>query len=264
MYHLPLLYDIAFSYRDYPAEVNALTAWYEHAKGKGKRPASVLELAAGPADHAVEFARRGARAAALDLAPSMCEYARKNAAKNGVELAVHCADMIDFAIADRFDLAITMVSSLEHVYTVDDMARHLRSVARHLAPEGLYIVELPHPIDYLGEDLARAGSHWTQERDGITVETTWGHHDVDPYDPITQIVEASVEMRVRGPEGEEVHRDLVRMKNWTACEFEAVVKLSGAFELAARHGAFKADAPFDNTRESWRMICVMRKLEAAR
>lgn len=257
MYEKPLLYDIAFGYRDFRKEVDLLEAWCRRASGEG-RPRSVLELAAGPADHAIEFAARGARATALDLSPAMCEYARRKAAARGVEVDVHCGDMLDFRLGRRFDLAILMISSAAHIYTLEAMVRHLRSIAAHLVPRGAYILEMPHPADLFGRD-PRATRTWTAERDGIAVETRWGSPD-DPFDPIAQIVEARVEMRVRKGEAEEVYVDRCRMREWTATELEAAVRLSGAFDFAERHGAFALDAPFDSSKESWRMISVLVKV----
>jgi hypothetical protein len=120
---------------------------------------------------------------------------------------------------------------------------------------------MPHPRDTVvvpaGE---RAGRSWTETRDGIEVETRWGLPD-DPFDPIAQIRTESVETRVRAPgRPEEVHRTKVRMREWTATEMEAVIRLSGAFEIAERHGRFERDAPFDDAPGSWRMILVLRKL----
>ena len=62
-------YEVAFSFRDLPSEVDTLVTWYRrHGKDHLKR---VLELAAGPGDHALELARRGLDVTALDLNPSM-------------------------------------------------------------------------------------------------------------------------------------------------------------------------------------------------
>jgi SAM-dependent methyltransferase len=273
MYDAPLIYDIAFSYRDFRHEMDCLLGWAARAAG-GRAPRSFLELAAGPADHAIEAARRGLRAAALDLSPAMCAYARERAARAGVSLEVHEGDMIDLALPDAalpvapeggargFDLAATMISSLAHVPTPAAMVRHLRAVARRLAPGGVYIVEQPHPADFL-EGKPRVLTNWTTERDGITVETEWGR-DGDPYDPITQTLEATVEMRVRGRHaGEERRVEVVRMKEWTATEMEACLLAAGVLEIAARHGDFALDAPFDSSPASWRMISVLRRPGAA-
>lgn len=260
VYDKPLLYDIAFSYRDYPSEVDALIAWYARVSGTGRPPRSFLELAAGPADHAIELARRGAEATALDLAPAMCEYAAQKSAALGAPVAVACADMIDFALAPRFELAALMINSIAHVYDLDDLVKHLQSVARHLDEGGVYVIEVQHPADFVGRGARPGGTSkpWTVERYGLEVCTRWGTPD-DPYDPIRQVFEANVELRVRGPEGEEILHERVPMRDWTRTELEAGIRLSGAFELAEIHGALEADTPFDASPESWRMVLVLRR-----
>src|SRR6266478_5249084 len=56
IYDEPEFYEVACAYRDVPAEVDALLRW----SGKHHEPPrSVLELAAGPAGHARNLARRG-------------------------------------------------------------------------------------------------------------------------------------------------------------------------------------------------------------
>src|SRR5579859_66625 len=115
IYDEPELYELACAYREVPAEVNALVAWCDgHLVGTGG-VSSVLELAAGPAEHAREFARRGVRAAALDASAAMCAYAASRAKADGVPLEVVEGDMRDFRIVAAggapasFDLAITML-----------------------------------------------------------------------------------------------------------------------------------------------------------
>ena len=49
-------YDIAFAYRDFAEECDFLIR--AAALHLGRDPSSVLELAAGPANHAIELARR--------------------------------------------------------------------------------------------------------------------------------------------------------------------------------------------------------------
>src|SRR6201985_1364812 len=100
IYDEPEYYEAACAYRDVPAEVDALLRW----SGKHHRaPRSVLELAAGPAEHARTLARRDLEATALDLNPAMCARARDLAAAAGVPLTVVQADMRDFSLPGRFD-----------------------------------------------------------------------------------------------------------------------------------------------------------------
>ena len=143
IYDEPELYEAACSYRDVPVEVDALLRW----SGKYRDPAaaplrSVLELAAGPAEHARALARRGLDATTVDLSAAMCARARDLAAADATRLTVVQADMREFGLGRQFDLAITMLNSLCHLLTLDDMLRHLTAVGRHLDRNGLYIMEL--------------------------------------------------------------------------------------------------------------------------
>jgi ubiquinone/menaquinone biosynthesis C-methylase UbiE len=101
-------YEVAFSYRDVPTEVDTLVGW--HRRHAAVPLGRVLELAAGPADHALEFARRGIVATALDLNPSMCHRAEQRARSAQLPLAVVCADMTDFTLDGSYDLALLMLA----------------------------------------------------------------------------------------------------------------------------------------------------------
>src|SRR5580693_9218643 len=206
IYQEPELYQLACAYRDVPAEATALLAWVDkHAKvapasagaGAGAGGAdgdrSVLELAAGPAEHARELARRGLRSTALDFSPAMCAYAAGQAKAAGLELNVVEADMRDFRIAGpdggqaRFDLAITMLNSVCHLFTLDDLVSHLSAVAAHQAPGALYIVELAHPADFFSS-AQRTSSEWTVDVGGVHARVRWGGRN-DQIDPLTQITD---------------------------------------------------------------------------
>jgi SAM-dependent methyltransferase len=138
IYDAALGYEIAFSYRDVAAEVDALLRW------RGNRPTAVLEVAAGPAAHAIECARGGMRATALDLSVAMCERAVANATAAGVTLNVINADMRDFETSYGVDLAFCMISSISHIPTLDDLVAHLTAVRASLNPGGYYVIEGSH------------------------------------------------------------------------------------------------------------------------
>src|SRR5258708_28705785 len=100
IYDLALGYEIAFSYRDVPGEIDALV------RMAGREPQAVVELAAGPAEHAVECAKRGWRATAIDLSPTMRDRAQANAAAAAVSPDVIAADIPNFTAAAPVGLAL--------------------------------------------------------------------------------------------------------------------------------------------------------------
>jgi SAM-dependent methyltransferase len=258
IYDEPEFYEAACAYRDVPAEVNALLRWSEKHRVATAGPLrTVLELAAGPAEHARELARRGLDATALDRSPAMCARAGDLAAAAGVGLTVVQADMRDFSLPGRFDLAVTMLNSLCHLLTLDDMIQHLASVARHLVPGGVYIAELAHPADYLSAER-RTSSEWSSDVPDGTVSVRWGGGK-DEIDPITQVTRehVSVTYRKRGGAVRTV-TDLVPNRFWSATEMAAALRLAGGLVLAASYGDFDADSPVD-APDAWRMILVLRR-----
>jgi SAM-dependent methyltransferase len=258
IYDEPEFYEAACAYRDVPAEAAALLRWYaKHRALQDERPRSVLELAAGPAEHARELARRGLDATALDISAAMCARAHTMARARGVSLTVVEADMRDFSLARDFDLAITMLNSLCHLLTLDDLLQHLASVARHLAAGGVYIAEFAHPADYFAAER-RTSSEWSTELPDGTVSVRWGGRK-DEINPTTQITRehVSVTYHRRGGSVRTV-TDVVPNRFWTATELTAAIRLAGGLTVEASYGDFDADSPVD-AAEAWRMILVLRR-----
>lgn len=272
IYDEPELYQLACAYRDVQAEAGALLSWCaNHWQGsdhwqssagwQGDEGAdagrSVLELAAGPAEHALELARRGLRATALDRSRAMCGYAATRAKAAGLDLDVVEGDMRDFAIPGRFDLAITMLNSVCHLFTLDDLIDHLTAVAAHLVPGGLYIAELAHPADYLAP-VPRTSSEWTIEKDGLRAEVRWGGHQ-DRIDPVTQITPEHMSITAHAADGTvRTVSDVVPNRFWTATELTAAIRLAGGFAVAGTYGDFDTTTMLDDPT-AWRMIMVLRR-----
>jgi SAM-dependent methyltransferase len=246
IYDLALGYEIAFSYRDVPAEVDALV------RMAGREPTAVLELAAGPAEHAIECAKRGWQSTAIDLAPSMRERARANATTAGVALDVIAADMRDFTVAEPVDLAFCMISSISYVLTLDDMITHLSAVRRALTPGGCYIIEGSHPTEQFGAKATQAS--WTCTRDGIEATLAWGA-DGDTIDPITQVTPLHVTLSMSGPAGTESITSIEQDRFWTRDEMRAAARLAG-MRVDGEFGDFDGGALDDP--DAWRMIHVLR------
>lgn len=255
VYDQARLYDVAFSFRDIGAECDALTTLVQ--RHLGHAPRSVLELAAGPARHAREFSRRGLRATALDLFPAMVDYALARAREDGVLLDTVVADMTDFDLPDRYDLALLAMDSASHLLDNDAVLRHLAAVARHLAPGGLYVLEMHHPRDAFGI-ASSTTTDWTCEVDGLKVTTRWGQPG-DAFDPILQQDRVSVQVDWEGPEGRGRLEETVTQRRFTANEWDALVRASDAFETVERLGSLVPAVPFDNQKAAWRMVSVLTR-----
>jgi SAM-dependent methyltransferase len=250
-------YDVAFGFRDVAAECDTLAALVAR-HGAGQRgPAAVLELAAGPARHAREFARRSVAATALDAAPAMCDYALACAGSDGVPIKAVCADMVDFQLGQHFDLAMLLMDSASYLLDNDAVLHHLDCVAAHLADGGLYVLEMSHPRNSFGVGKSTS-TQWTSEADGLRVDMSWGG-DGDAFDPVTQIDEVTVTMSWSGADGVGQLVERARQRRITANEFDALVRCSGQFDIVEWLGSLVPPLPFSNEPAAWRMVPVLRK-----
>jgi SAM-dependent methyltransferase len=254
IYGDPEAYQLAFGYRDFSAEVDAMLSFLH---SRGAEPTRVLELAAGPADHALEFARRAIQATALDLSTEMVEFAAARARSAHVPLNAICADMTEFDLTDKFDLALLMLDSAAHLHDVDAFVGNLQSVGRALCDGGRYLLEMTHPAEFFGAP-SLTDSTWTVHEGSLTVNVAWSPSG--PVNPVTQMQLYDAAITIDdGPTRVKTISQTVQQRCWTATEFDAVVRLSGCFVIENQFGALDLETPFDRGNDSWRMVSILRK-----
>jgi SAM-dependent methyltransferase len=118
----------------------------------------ILELAAGTGRIAIPLAEAGHRVTAVDFDPAMLERARLALERAGpatagrVELVEADLLGLDRPDAGTYRLAIIGLNSLFLLSTRDAQREAIRTLARHLAPEGLAVIDVWLPD---ADDLAR-------------------------------------------------------------------------------------------------------------
>lgn len=256
----PLLYDLAFSFRDFSQEVDFLLEAAAQRSATGKPPA-VLELAAGPGRHAIEFARRGLEVVALDCEESMVELGHQRAKEAGVELQYMKADMSDFDAVPTQDgkvsLACLLLGSSCHLLTNEAIIGCFKSTASVLAKDGVFVLECPHPNEVFGVgDMT--GDAWDVERGDETLLVEWGREG-DYFDPITQVLERTVGFSMLGKDGAVLssREDIVKQRLSTAVEIDALARASG-LQVDGFYGSMDLAIPLDMEDEAFRMVVVMR------
>ena len=254
VYRRARYYDIAFR-RDVTREVDFLCDLYRLEAG---RPlSSMLDIACGPGYHARLFARRGIKTYGLDLRPEMVEFAREEAQAEQAHVEWMASDMRAFTLSQPVDLALTSYDSIDCLATNDEIVDHFRAVARNLTESGIYVFDLTHPRDC---SLWNYGEfHYTGERSGISVEIEWAVNRPEG-NPLTQIVDTELLMRVNDNGREEVFRDRARERFALPQEYIALAKLSRSLEMVRFYGDYNLDQPFDNSPGARRMIGVLRKV----
>jgi SAM-dependent methyltransferase len=128
------LYDAIYSFKDYPAEAASV-----HELVQARRPGAetLLDVACGTGAHLVELAR-WYRCVGVDLDPELLAVGRE---RLPAEVELRVVDMRDFDLGRRFDAVTCLFSSIGYVRDTRELAGAVGSMARHLEPGGVLVVE---------------------------------------------------------------------------------------------------------------------------
>jgi SAM-dependent methyltransferase len=166
-YDTPLYYDIVFAVDD--AKEGAFLAECARLHGRtrsGRRKLRALEPACGSGRLVLELAKRGFAVTGFDGSDSMLAFARERLRAADRSARLMRARLESFDVGRGFDLAHCLVSTFKYLLDEAGAHSHLRSVARALAPGGIYVLGI-HLTDYA--DRRRNRERWVARRGGTRV-----------------------------------------------------------------------------------------------
>jgi len=151
---LGLLYDHVGGYTE-----RRDIAFYVNEAARVDGP--ILEVASGTGRVLIPIARTGKRIVGVDRSRQMLDRCREKVAAEPAavrdRIALHEADMRDFAIGERFAAAIIPFRPMQHLSSIDDQLSCLDAIRRHLEPGGRLIFDVFNP------DFARIASPGYEE-----------------------------------------------------------------------------------------------------
>ena len=127
------IYDAVYSFKDYEAESRRLRELVEE---RSPGAATLLDVACGTGKH-LEQLRAWYEVSGVDLDPQLLEFAH---ARLG-DVPLSAADMASFELNRRFDAVTCLFSSIGYVGTVERLNGAVATMATHLNPGGVLIVE---------------------------------------------------------------------------------------------------------------------------
>ena len=168
---------VAAHYDDYKRgdEEDAAAFLAEYAKED-----SALEFAIGTGRIAIPLTTKGVQVDGIELSPHMLEQLR--AKPEGKNINVIIGDMSRATTNRLYPLVYLVFNTIFNLLTADDQIRCFENAARHLAPNGHFIVEtaLPHACIPPGKSDYVHTEYVGKETVAL---------DVARYDPVTQLLE---------------------------------------------------------------------------
>lgn len=240
------LYDL--SWFDYDDDVNMYAQFAMRGDGRA------LELMAGSGRVALRLAREGVRVTCLDSAPAMLARLRDrldDATRDRVRILE--ADVRDFDLGEAYDFIFCALISFEHLLTDGDALAALRCAGRHLAPGGVFVLELRTlaSVDWSGETVPLR-IEWTRA-DPETSDTVMKMSSVSASQSTQTTTTTLIHDRTPADGGTVRRRSFdATLRVWGRFEFEALLERAG-LRLAQVYGDYDLSPLADG---SDRMIVV--------
>ncbi|MBI4597781.1 MAG: methyltransferase domain-containing protein [Candidatus Omnitrophica bacterium] len=231
------------------------------ARGRPERATRVegrlLDIGCGAGRHLIELAKRGFSMTGVDLNPEMIAYVQQQAQAEDLTIAASVDDLRHLSIRGTFDAAYCVMDTFRFLLTSEEIVAHLQTVARLLAPGGLYLLDfwVPRQWDQIGNEVYQ----WEQTEGETTVRVFYLQHP-ETADPIAQTFEDELVFEVEeGGETKTIRGGPTRTRLILPQEFRVLVEHSGAFALLSIYGDFHLTQPLTAEALSWRMISVLKK-----
>ena len=127
------IYDAVYSFKDYATEAATIDTLIQSRMPGAKR---LLDVACGTGAHIAHLADHY-EVEGLDLDGGMLEIARQRLP----DVVLHKGDMAGFDLDKTFDAITCLFSSIAYVETEENLVQAIETMARHLEPGGVLIVE---------------------------------------------------------------------------------------------------------------------------
>jgi SAM-dependent methyltransferase len=252
LYDFPRYYDLVFG-SDWKAEFDFLAACFpNYASGSVGR---VFEPACGTGRLMYRLAKAGFEVSGLDLNKKAVDYCNKRLKRHGFEETAFVADMTDFRLKRKADVAFNMINSFRHLQTAQGAKDHLTCVANCLRRGGLYVLGL-----HLTPTTSKPSEEesWSASRGNLCVNTRlWTtDHDLkkrqETFSMTFDIYTPTKSFRIK---------DAISFRTYTASEMSKLIKSVGSFEIAETFDfAYNINRPIAIDSDTEDVVYILRRL----
>ncbi len=249
VYQAAEIYHYGFGFRDTKAESAVLVEASDYFGNSGRH---FLEIACGDCPYAANLMQAGVEFHGLDLSRQMLNFSETRLQALGFDTdgILHVANMKDFILPYRFDLAFVLMGSLMYLNN-DEFLQHLDKVYAHLNPGGLYVLEWC--IEY--SPSTQAQSEWTEPSPLGQIGVKYARRQSSA---INQSFEERMDLTV--------NEELVASTTATVYlrypnEFALLLQSrSTQWQVVGYYNQWNLKMPLDDSQQINRPLCILKKI----
>lgn len=253
IYDHPKYYDLVFG-ADCAAELKFIRDCNKRfMKGLAKR---MFEPACGTGRLICRLAREGYEVGGLDLNAKAVDFCNSKLAKKGFPASAMVADMSDFTVKKKYDLAFNTINSFRHLGTEKAARGHLRSMAGAIRVGGLYLLGLHLRCTEANQSETES---WSARRGNLAVNT---HMWTIERDVPGRVERFGIRFDIHTPLKQFRINDVLVLRSYTDGELRRLVKAAGGWAIEETYDfGYNVNLPIDVDGTCEDVVYVLRRVK---
>jgi SAM-dependent methyltransferase len=251
IYDHPKYYDLVFG-ADCAAEVKFILGC--GAKYLNRPPQRFFEPACGTGRLLYALARKGYQVGGLDLNSKAVDFCNRRFARHGLAAPAVVADMADFKVRGRYDVAFNTINSFRHLASEAASRAHLQCMGKAVRVGGLYLLGVHLTPTAVPPSETES---WSARRGHLSINT---HMWTNSRDTKQRVERFGIRFDVHRPSGSFRINDELVLRSYTPKQMNRLIESSGCWESIATYDfGYDLNEPIQVDASTEDVLYVLRR-----
>ncbi len=251
IYDHPKYYDLVFG-ADCAAEVKFILGCGQQFIRRA--PKRMFEPACGTGRLLYALAKRGYDVSGLDLNPKAVEFCNARFRRHGMPAPAVVADMSDFRVTRRYDIAFNTINSFRHLGSEAAARSHLQCMGKAAKVGGLYLLGLHlTPTEVAPSET----ESWSARRGHLAINT---HMWTKERDSRRRVERFGIRFDIHNPSRSFRISDELVLRSYTPKQMDRLIESSGCWDTVATYDfGYDLECPIEVDRATEDVVYVLQR-----
>ncbi len=217
-------------------------------------PRRLFEPACGTGRLLFALAKRGYQVGGLDLNPKAVEFCNARFRRHQMPEPAMVADMADFRVRRRYDIAFNTINSFRHLSTESAARNHLNCMGRAVRVGGLYLLGIHLTPTRVPPSETES---WSARRGHLAINTHMWTHDRDRAKRVERF---GIRFDVHTPSRSFRIVDQLVLRSYTPKQMNRLIRSSGCWETLGTYDfGYEMNHPIEVDDAAEDVVYVLRR-----